>query len=106
MMQHRGTTITEYECSRQFLLSLLTPRYYGEACIRDVSLQNARPEGHTERADWVLPVKRHVRALARSLDDSPTPIVEAASLDRSRRDCSLRLNALATPPLLIRLRLR
>ena len=70
----------------------------GEARICDVALENARPEGHTERAEWVLPAKWRVSAFARSLDDSPTPITKAISLDRSRRDHILFINALIISP--------
>ena len=70
-------------------------RYHGEARIREVSLQNARPDGHAERAGWILPAKWCVRALARDLADTPTPIIEAAALDMSRQDNTIRINTLA-----------
>ena len=48
--------------------------------------KSTRPEGHTDPVGWVLLAEYHVRALARDLAESSTPIVEAASLDRVQQD--------------------
>ena len=64
MQIHRGQNMSQFECSRQYLLSFNSPRHHTQATALEISLSSLRPNDSRGRKDFVLPSVWSVRSLA------------------------------------------